>query len=45
MAKLWEGMSKVVMAGTHKALEEASGGVRCSHWHSRPSSRNWGMTL
>jgi hypothetical protein len=31
MAELWEGMGKVVMAGTHKAQEGASGGVRCSH--------------
>jgi hypothetical protein len=31
MAELWEGVGKAVMAGTHKAQEGASGGVRCSH--------------
>jgi hypothetical protein len=31
MAELWECMGKVAMAGTHKAQEGASGGVRCSH--------------
>jgi hypothetical protein len=32
MAKLWDGVGIVVMAGTHKAQERASGWVRCSHW-------------
>jgi hypothetical protein len=31
MAESWEGVGKVVMVGTHKAQEGASGGVRCSH--------------
>jgi hypothetical protein len=32
MAQPWDGVGKATMAGTHKALERASGGVRCSHW-------------
>jgi hypothetical protein len=32
MAEPWEGMGKGAMAGTHKAQEGASVGVRCSHW-------------
>jgi hypothetical protein len=32
MAEPWEGIGKAVMAGTHKAPEGASGGVRCSNW-------------
>jgi hypothetical protein len=28
----WVGAGKAVMGGTHKAQEEPSGGVRCSHW-------------
>jgi hypothetical protein len=32
MAELWDGVGEAVIAGTHKAQEEASGGVRCSHW-------------
>jgi hypothetical protein len=31
MAESCEGMGKAAMAGTHKAQEGASGGVRCSH--------------
>jgi hypothetical protein len=31
MAELWDGVGKSVMAGTYKAQEGASGGVRCSH--------------
>jgi hypothetical protein len=31
IAELWEGVGKVAMAGTHKAQEGASGGVRYSH--------------
>jgi hypothetical protein len=31
MAKLWDGVGTIVMAGTHKAQERASGWVRCSH--------------
>jgi hypothetical protein len=31
MVELWNGVGKVVMAGTHKAQKMASGGVRCSH--------------
>jgi hypothetical protein len=30
MAEPWDGVSKVAMAGTHKAQEGASGWVRCS---------------
>jgi hypothetical protein len=32
MAKPWDGVDTAVMAETHKAQEEASGWVRCSHW-------------
>jgi hypothetical protein len=32
MAEPWDGVGIAVMAGTHKALEGASGSVRCSHW-------------
>jgi hypothetical protein len=31
MAEPWEGVGEAVMAETHEAQEEASGGVRCSH--------------
>jgi hypothetical protein len=31
MAEPWEGVGEAVMAETHKAQEEASGGVRCSY--------------
>jgi hypothetical protein len=31
MAGPWEGVRKAAMAGTHKAQEGASGGMRCSH--------------
>jgi hypothetical protein len=31
MAEPWGGLGTVVMAGTHKAQEGASGWVRCSH--------------
>jgi hypothetical protein len=31
MARPWEGVGKVVMAGTHKTQEVASGAMRCSH--------------
>jgi hypothetical protein len=31
MAKPWDGVGTTAMAGTHKALEGASGWVRCSH--------------
>jgi hypothetical protein len=30
MAEPWDGVGKAAMAGTHKALEGASGWVRCS---------------
>jgi hypothetical protein len=29
MAELWDSVGKATMAGTHKAQERASGGVRC----------------
>jgi hypothetical protein len=32
MAKTWVGVGKATMAGTHKAKDGASGGVRCSRW-------------
>jgi hypothetical protein len=32
MAEPWDGVSKVAMAGTHKAQEGTSGWVRCSRW-------------
>jgi hypothetical protein len=32
MAKPWDGVGTVAMAGTHKAQEGASGWVRRSHW-------------
>jgi hypothetical protein len=32
MAEPWDGVGTVVIAGTHKAQEGASGWVRCSHW-------------
>jgi hypothetical protein len=32
MAKSWDGVGTTAMAGTHKAQEQASGWVRCSHW-------------
>jgi hypothetical protein len=32
MTELWEGIGKVALAGTRKAQEGASGGVRCSNW-------------
>jgi hypothetical protein len=32
MAEPWDGVSKAVMVGTHKAQEGAFGWVRCSHW-------------
>jgi hypothetical protein len=32
MAEQWDGVGKIVMAGTHKAQEGASGWVRCSRW-------------
>jgi hypothetical protein len=32
MAEPWVGVGKVAMAGTNKAPEGSSGGVRCSHW-------------
>jgi hypothetical protein len=31
MVEPWDGVGKAAMAGTHKAQEEASGWVRCSH--------------
>jgi hypothetical protein len=31
MDEPWEGVGEAMMAETHKAQEEASGGVRCSH--------------
>jgi hypothetical protein len=31
MVEPWDGVGEATMAGTHKAHEEASGGVRCSH--------------
>jgi hypothetical protein len=32
MAELWDSVGTPAMARTHKAQEEASGRVRCSHW-------------
>jgi hypothetical protein len=32
MAKPWDGVGTAAMAGTHKAQQEASGWVPCSHW-------------
>jgi hypothetical protein len=32
MAKLWDGVGTIAMAGTHKAQEGASGWVQCSQW-------------
>jgi hypothetical protein len=32
MAEPWDSVGTAAMAGTHKAQEGASGGVRCSHW-------------
>jgi hypothetical protein len=32
MAEPWDGVGTAAMAGTHKALEGASGWVQCSHW-------------
>jgi hypothetical protein len=32
MGELWDGVGTTTMARTHKAQEEASGWVRCSHW-------------
>jgi hypothetical protein len=32
MAEPWDGVGTIMMAGTHKAQEGASGWVRCSHY-------------
>jgi hypothetical protein len=32
MAEPWDGVGTGVMARTHKAQDEASGWVWCSHW-------------
>jgi hypothetical protein len=32
MAEPCDSVGKVAMAGTHKAQEGASSGLRCSHW-------------
>jgi hypothetical protein len=31
MAEPWDSVGKIAMAGTHKAQEGTSSGVRCSH--------------
>jgi hypothetical protein len=32
MVEPWDSVGKAAMAGTDKAQEGASSGVRCSHW-------------
>jgi hypothetical protein len=37
MAESWVGVGKAAMAGTHKAQDWPSSGVRCSHWQQNLS--------